>query len=633
MATTAELRGRVTLDRTAWNAGMRRLRRGVQGFASDMKQSFRQAGAGAQRLVAGLAAVTGALAGVGVSQNFKLEEMQVQFETLLGSTKAAREELERLVQFSASTPFSLNDVTTAARQLQTFGGAALNNADTLKLVGDAAAGTSQPFQDVAFWTGRMYAAIQGGQPFGEARQRLMEMSILTPQAAAEMKALAESGADAAEVFSVFQRDAGRLGGGMERLSRTGKGLTSTLKDNLLLALADVTSGLADVARSVLPDAIEWLQRLRESGDLRKWGQQVGQTLYRVVAAFRMLSDGAKKQLAAMAGAAGLLLVAWKSGLLAPLLTLTAKAVGGLVSMLSPQVLLAGLIATLGFLSGRRVGLALENSFDLSGLLLKAGAWFKHVGTLVVGNLMANLETVRKWRSLVDQVLSGEISGEGFKRAMAKVTKEAVEGADERAKAALKGFKTDFQLIDSVRDEPEEWREAWKNAGDQVADELAGTYDALRDKLSGLFGVALGPLEEFLAKLKSVEDAEIPELPEYNAEGAERTADAVERLGKGRVTSLRRAGPQDIPKNALGAQLFTAVGRRLAGVGGVVGSAGGLAPGALAAPAVGAPQAGQLAGARGAAGEQAGALQKLVQLAGERNKLLTDLKNRELGSWF
>ena len=113
-----------------------------------------------------------------VAANAQFETFGVQFETLLGSAGAAQARLEELARFGVETPFELPQIVEASRTLQTFGGTALATGENLKLVGDLAAGVNQPFQSVAFWIGRMYDALENGQPFGEAAMRLQEMGIL-----------------------------------------------------------------------------------------------------------------------------------------------------------------------------------------------------------------------------------------------------------------------------------------------------------------------------------------------------------------------------------------------------------------------------------------------------------------------
>src|SRR5215213_9474567 len=110
------------------------------------------AGIGFGAVQAGIGALGGAfgtLKGSIIDTNAQLEQGTVSWGVLLGSTEAAEQQLNALFQFAATTPFEFPEVQQAALLLQTFGGAALNSADNLKLVGDIASGVNQPFADVA----------------------------------------------------------------------------------------------------------------------------------------------------------------------------------------------------------------------------------------------------------------------------------------------------------------------------------------------------------------------------------------------------------------------------------------------------------------------------------------------------
>jgi hypothetical protein len=244
-------------------SGARTLRITILGDASGAVRALSETGAGAGRLEAiveglgssfsrvgeimrgalvgiGFAGVTAALRGVadafaGVKQsaidtNADLEQSAVSWGVLLGSTEAARKKLEELQRFAALTPFEFPEVQKASLLLQTFGGAALNTAKTLTLVGDIASGVNQPFEEVAMWVGRMYDAIQSGRPFGEAAARLQEMGALSGQARNQLEQMQKEGVAGAQIWAVFNGQMARFNGLMDKQSHTVRGLESTLSD-------------------------------------------------------------------------------------------------------------------------------------------------------------------------------------------------------------------------------------------------------------------------------------------------------------------------------------------------------------------------------------------------------------------
>lgn len=193
----------------------------------------------------------GVVKGGVIDMNASLETSKLQFTTLMGSADKAEQKVTDLFDFAAKTPFETGPIIQASRTMQTFGGDALNTMDNLRLFGDAAAATSQPIDDVSFWMSRAYAAIQGGQPFGEARMRLMEMGILTPKVAGELEKLSASGASSSTIWGALTKDMGKFGGAMETQSQTFDGMMSTFSDSINMMLATAGKPLFDMMKGVL----------------------------------------------------------------------------------------------------------------------------------------------------------------------------------------------------------------------------------------------------------------------------------------------------------------------------------------------------------------------------------------------
>lgn len=164
----------------------------------------------------------------------QFETYVTQFETLLGSKEAAEARIKDLAEFGLKTPFELPEIVEASRLLEVFGGEALATSDGLQLVGDTAAGVNRPFQELAFWFGRMYDALQSGRPFGEAALRLQEMGVLSGDMRSELERLQKRGEEGSVVWERFAEQIGsRFAGNMERLSATLQGIRSNLQDFLV----------------------------------------------------------------------------------------------------------------------------------------------------------------------------------------------------------------------------------------------------------------------------------------------------------------------------------------------------------------------------------------------------------------
>jgi transglycosylase-like protein with SLT domain len=231
-------------------------------------------------VTAGLGAVKESVIGM----NSTLETSTLQFETLMGNADDARAHVADLFDFAKKTPFETQPVIDASRLLRTFGGSALDTMDNLTLFGNASAATSSDIKEVSFWFGRAYAAIQAGQPFGEARMRLQELAILSPQAAAKLDQLEKSGAKGDVIWKAMTGDLGRFNGAMDRQASTWEGLTSTLSDSIKLTSAKVFQPLFKVAKN----AVNSLNDVLSSDAFMEWADKFGNTLANVV---QWLGDG------------------------------------------------------------------------------------------------------------------------------------------------------------------------------------------------------------------------------------------------------------------------------------------------------------------------------------------------------
>ncbi|MGG3839646.1 hypothetical protein ABEV00_21825 [Paenibacillus thiaminolyticus] len=168
-----------------------------------------------------LLGVGGGLAGVTtVGLNMVMEEQGIRsaFKVLLGSEDAAQKRVDELTAFAGQTPYKREEIYEASRVLQVFTGNALSTGNELRRIGDIAAGTKQPFGDVALWVGRLYDALKSGRPVGEMTSRLQEMGAINGEARAGIEALAESGMDISKTWPIVTQAFSKFDGMMEEMS-------------------------------------------------------------------------------------------------------------------------------------------------------------------------------------------------------------------------------------------------------------------------------------------------------------------------------------------------------------------------------------------------------------------------------
>jgi hypothetical protein len=225
-----------------------------------------------------------------IKEAFKFESQTIQFSVLMKSMTLAKERMAELARFAADTPFELNEIVKSSRTLHVFSDGAMGATESLNLVGDAASAIGQPIEELSFWVGRAYSMIKGGKPFGEAAMRLQEMGAITPQTRAEMEKLQASGASNIEVWGVLEKRLKEFKGGMNTLSKTGEGLTSTLKDNWTQAVREFGIAFSDSAKTGISTMIKALDDLNNSGAISSWGKSTADAVNSVVNAFTALKN-------------------------------------------------------------------------------------------------------------------------------------------------------------------------------------------------------------------------------------------------------------------------------------------------------------------------------------------------------
>lgn len=97
-----------------------------------------------ERLTLPIAAF-GALA---IHEAANVEELEARFRGLAGGAKQAGDFVKRLMDFSHKSPFEMDDISEAAEQMMGMGYSVDSTMKRLKFLGDIAAGTGKPLNDI-----------------------------------------------------------------------------------------------------------------------------------------------------------------------------------------------------------------------------------------------------------------------------------------------------------------------------------------------------------------------------------------------------------------------------------------------------------------------------------------------------
>ena len=230
---------------------------------------------GAQAVLSGVGSAFSAIGSAAITMNSNLGRSTLQFTTLMGSSDQAKSQVKDLFEIAKKTPFETGPIIEASKALQTFGGSALNTKENIIKIGDAAAATGAPINELGFWTGRLYSALKSGQPFGEAAMRMQELGVMSPQVRQQMEAMQKAGKSADEIFAVFSKDLEKFSGAMEVQARTWEGATSTFSDSANMMAAEAFKPLFEVLKDSLNEINDWLGSDQAQGLITWFAETVG----------------------------------------------------------------------------------------------------------------------------------------------------------------------------------------------------------------------------------------------------------------------------------------------------------------------------------------------------------------------
>ena len=235
------------------------------------------------------------LGGVALKTASDFEQLEVRLKTLTGSAEAGAEQFQRLQQFSAGTPFQLQDLVKANNTLLGFGLSADEAFTSLQQLGDVSSATGADLQSIA---------IAFGQSSAEGKLFTRDIRQFINQGVPAVDLLANSmGVARSEVFTLAEQgkisfqilqeaiaqstqEGGKFAGATKAQSQTIAGLFSTLKDNVALALGELGNEIARVF------------------NLDKLIPELTSKINTITNVFKNLDDDVKRRLISLAGVLG-----------------------------------------------------------------------------------------------------------------------------------------------------------------------------------------------------------------------------------------------------------------------------------------------------------------------------------------
>lgn len=216
----------------------------------------------------GATAVAGLASGMialGIKSNASLETSQVAWTTLLGTQEEAKNMLEDITKYAATTPFSKTGVDTMAKQLHNAGFEGQNLFDQLTKFGNM--GSAFGIQEDSLKEMvRQYSQVQMAQvaytedlnilqdrgiPIFKGLAEVMGVSV------AEVKNMASQGKITADIYNqALDSIASTTEGAMDKQSKTFSGMLSTIEDNAINISQKIIQPLFEKILQYMPLVID-----------------------------------------------------------------------------------------------------------------------------------------------------------------------------------------------------------------------------------------------------------------------------------------------------------------------------------------------------------------------------------------
>ena len=204
----------------------------------------------------------------------QFQQLEVAFNTMLGSADKADALMAQLVRTAAITPFDLESVSQGAKQLLAYGMEAENVNETLTRLGDIAAGLSMPLNDLVYLygttmaQGRLYTQDLN-QFTGRGIPMIEELAKVFGVAESKVKDLVEAGKvgfpEVQKVIENLTGEGSKFGGLMEEQSKTITGQISNIEDAIASMFNDMGKQSEGVINTTLSGVTYMVEHYEQMG--------------------------------------------------------------------------------------------------------------------------------------------------------------------------------------------------------------------------------------------------------------------------------------------------------------------------------------------------------------------------------
>lgn len=218
------------------------------------------------------------LAGSIFNTRSQFQQLEISFNTMLGSADKSKQLMDELIATAAKTPFDMSSITSGAKQLLAYGTEAKDVNKTLVQLGDIASGLNIPLGDLVYLygttvaQGRMFT-MDLRQFMGRGVPLAEELGKILHQNTTEVQESVSKGKVTSDIFKEaianMTQAGGRFGGLMEQQSKTLEGQWSNIGDSISQMFNEIgkkSEGVFSSGLSIISAMVEnWQEVIKTIG--------------------------------------------------------------------------------------------------------------------------------------------------------------------------------------------------------------------------------------------------------------------------------------------------------------------------------------------------------------------------------
>ena len=208
----------------------------------------------------------------------QFQQLEISFNTMLGSADKSKQLMDELIQTAAHTPFDMSSITSGAKQLLAYGTEAKDVNKTLVQLGDIASGLNIPLGELVYLYG---TTVSQGRMFTMDLRQFMgrgvplaeELGKILHQNTTEVQESVSKGKVTSDIFKEaianMTQAGGRFGGLMEQQSKTLEGQWSNIGDSIQQMFNEIgkkSEGVFSSGLSIISAMVEnWQEVIKTIG--------------------------------------------------------------------------------------------------------------------------------------------------------------------------------------------------------------------------------------------------------------------------------------------------------------------------------------------------------------------------------